>query len=69
MDNPLFTEKLTDTAAALDYTAVHNMLQSCVDFPYTQNHIFSDSVIKLIIAELAYWHSLAERLLKEKIGG
>ena len=48
------------------YTVVHDMLQGCVDFEYTQMHIFSDSMIRIIIAELEYWHSLSGRLLKEK---
>jgi hypothetical protein len=70
MDNPFINadEQLAGSSP-LDYKVIYDMLQSCVDFKYTQNHILSDGVIRIILAELEYWHSLAERLLKEKIGG
>lgn len=69
MDNPSCMPPVTDAAAAFDYTAIHTMLQSCIDFKYSQVHILSDGLIKLIIVELEYWHNLAERLLKEKVTG
>jgi hypothetical protein len=66
MDNPQYMERITDTAAAMDYKTISNILRETVDSKYTQSHIMSDGILRLILAELEYWHNLAERLLKEK---
>jgi hypothetical protein len=69
MDNPQCIEGFTDSAAAMDYKTISNMLRETIDFKYTQSHIMSDGILKIILSELEYWHNLAERLLKEKVSG
>ena len=54
------------SAAPMDYQTIHDMLQQTIDFPYTQSHIMSDSILRIIRAELEYWHDLAIRLRSER---
>lgn len=69
MDNPQGMAHVSEKSAAWDYQVIHNMLEETVNFKYTQSHIMSDGILKIILAELEYWHNLAERLLKEKVNG
>lgn len=54
------------SAAPMDYQAIHDMLQQMIDFPYTQSYIMGDSILRIIRAELEYWHDLALRLRSER---
>lgn len=50
------------SVARLDYQSIHDMIQSIIDFKYSQSHIMSDGILKMILAELEYWHDYALEL-------
>lgn len=65
MDNPYVTGVAEKYSAQMDYAAIKLMLEEVTGYRYTQNLIVPRDLLKVIEAELKYWHDYALELEKD----